>query len=68
MKRTVTYGLSKTEFLQLFEGIMCQPSVASAQHISPFQIDPCSAAQVVSGLEPAQFVHHTENGRMDDLV
>ncbi|KAI9148767.1 Prosolanapyrone synthase [Paramyrothecium foliicola] len=62
LRRNATYGISETEFLQFLEGALSRPSVE--QHKS----DPSSQAQLITGLEPANFISYLDSGRVSDLV
>ena len=67
LQRNATYGISETEFLQLLEGALCESKVPS-QSSKLSKLDPSSAAQVVTGLEPGQLIPYLESGRASDLV
>ncbi|KAI0508449.1 putative polyketide synthase [Xylaria bambusicola] len=68
LQRNATYGVSETEFLQLFEGALCDSHSSPADDFSLAKLDPSSKAQVVTGLEPGRFVSYLDNGRVEDLV
>ncbi|KAK9422560.1 putative Polyketide synthase [Seiridium unicorne] len=67
LRRNATYGVSETEFLQLFEGALCGSQLSTAK-CSLSDLDPSCSAQVVTGLEPTRFVSSLEDGRSSDLV
>lgn len=67
LERNATYGISETEFLQLFEGALCE-SKLPGQNSTLSELDPSCCGQVVTGLEPAQFIPYLDSGRADDLV
>ena len=67
LRRNATYGISETEFLQLFEGALCEPKLSGQDSILSI-LDPSCPAQVITGLEPARFIPSSKNGRARDLV
>ncbi|EGX93678.1 polyketide synthase, putative [Cordyceps militaris CM01] len=67
LQRNATYGVSETEFLQLFEGALCDGSVASESSLLS-NADPDCLGQIVTGLEPGRFLSYLDNGRINELV
>lgn len=68
LQRNASYGLSETEFLQLLEGALFQPTASSERSSLLSKLDHTSAAQVVTGLEPARFIPYVEENRLKDLI
>lgn len=68
LQRNATYGVSETEFLQLFEGALCDSQSSAAEESSLAEMDPSSRAQMVTGLEPGRFLSYLDSGRVNDLV
>jgi acyl carrier protein len=68
-QRSMTYGISETEFLQLVEGVLAQPNGAAASTENRIlEVDPGSVAQIATGFEPARYIHTVQDGRLDDLM
>ncbi|KAF3003888.1 t1pks [Neopestalotiopsis sp. 37M] len=68
LQRNLTYGISETEFLQLFEGALCDTKSSPSEKFSLTEMDPSSKAQIVTGLEPARFLSYLDNDRINDLL
>ncbi|KAI1311169.1 putative polyketide synthase [Xylaria venustula] len=68
LQRNATYGVSETEFLQLFEGALCDSRSPPGEGSLLTKIDPSSKAQMVTGLEPGRFLSYLDSGRVNDLV
>lgn len=63
-QRSVTYGISETEFLQLVEGAL----VSGIANDQLSKVDPGSLAQIATGFEPSRFIPFVTENRMDDLI
>lgn len=68
LQRNLTYGISETEFLQLFEGALCDSKSPPSEKNSLTGMDPSSKAQILTGLEPARFLCYLDNNRIGDLL
>ncbi|KAI0898729.1 hypothetical protein F4806DRAFT_506709 [Annulohypoxylon nitens] len=68
LQRNGSYGLSETEFLQLLEGALCQPSLPP-EHVSELhKLDPCFSAQILLSFEPGRLIPYAAENRINDLV
>jgi acyl carrier protein len=67
-QRSVTYGMSETEFLQLVEGALCHTGDFASTNSYLSKLDPGSLAQLATGFEPSRYVSSCREGRLTDLV
>lgn len=68
-QRNASYGVSETEFLQLFEGALCRPPLFPKANDSPLSyFDPGAAARVIGSLEPARYLPYVRDNRFNSLL
>ncbi|KAI1441986.1 KR domain-containing protein [Annulohypoxylon stygium] len=66
--RNGSYGLSETEFLQMLEGALCQPSLPPKHVPELHKLDPCSSGQILLSFEPSRLIPYAAENRINDLV